>query len=54
LDKIIRSEMMMRRSNVMQFHRSKILGHNLSGISPQSMIPGSQDFQREISDEINY
>jgi hypothetical protein len=40
LERIIRREMMRRRSNVMQFHRSRILGHNLSGISPQSMIPG--------------
>ena len=54
MDRIIRSKMMMRRSNVMQFHRSIILGHNLSGISPQLVIPGWHDFQREISDEVNH
>ena len=43
MDMIIRSEM-MRRSSVMQFHRGRILGYDLSGISPQSMIPGWQDF----------
>jgi hypothetical protein len=51
---IIRSEMMRRRRNMMQFHMSGILSHDLSGISPQSMTPCWQDFQRDILDEINH
>jgi hypothetical protein len=47
-------EMMRRRSNVMQFHRSRTLGHDLSGISPQSVILDWQGFQRETSDEVNH
>jgi hypothetical protein len=54
LDRIIRSQMMRRRSSVMQFHRSRTLGHDLSGISPQSVILGWQGFQREPSDEVNH
>jgi hypothetical protein len=38
VDRITRSEMMMRWSNMMQFHRSMILGPDLSGTSAQSTI----------------
>ena len=51
---IIRSEMMMRRRNVMHFYMSIILCHDLSGISPKLVISGWQDFQREILDEVNH
>jgi hypothetical protein len=45
---------MRKKSSVMQFHWNIILGHDLSGINPQSVIPGWQDFHREISDKVNY
>jgi hypothetical protein len=54
LDTIIKREMMRRRSSVMQFHRSRIIGHDLSGISPQLAILGWKNFQRETSDEVNH
>jgi hypothetical protein len=38
----------------MQFHRSRTLGHGLSGISPQLVILGWQGFQRETSSEVNH
>ena len=38
----------------MQFHMNKVLEHDLSGISPQSVILGWQGFQRETSDEVNH
>jgi hypothetical protein len=44
LDMIIKSYMMMRRRSTMEFHRNRVLGHDLSGISPQSMILGWQGF----------
>jgi hypothetical protein len=40
LDKIIRIELMMRRRNMMQFPKNRLLGHDLSGTSPQSVILG--------------
>ena len=52
LDKIIRSELMRRRS-MMQFPKSRLLGHDLSGTSPQSVILGWQGFQRGTLDEAN-
>jgi hypothetical protein len=39
---------------MMQFHKNGVLGHGLSGISPQSVILGWQGFQRETSDEVNH
>jgi hypothetical protein len=38
------SELMMRRSSMMQFPKSRLLGHDLSGTSPQSVILGWQGF----------
>jgi hypothetical protein len=38
----------------MQLHRSKKLGHDLSGTSPQSVILDWQGFQREISDKVSH
>ena len=44
LDRIIKREMIRRGSSVMQFHRSKILGHDLSGIHSQLVILDWQGF----------
>jgi hypothetical protein len=38
----------------MQFHKSRLLGHDLSGTSPQSVILGWQGFQRGTLDEANH
>jgi hypothetical protein len=39
---------------MMQFPQIRLLGHELSGTSPQSLIRGWQGFQRGTEDEANH
>jgi hypothetical protein len=39
---------------MIQFHRSRTLGHGLSGISPRLVILDWSGFQRETSDKVNH